>query len=430
MMPCSRLSLVRPNVTSCHRSRHPIALLVSVGLSLASHDLWAAVCSVPEAAHPTIQRALNDPLCSEIELKAQVYTEQLSINRPGGSVIIRGAGAGRTVLASPTRRVRSTIATTFLRGYTYVIQVVPGSSATLADLTVDGGSSIRCGEPYFGVRAHNSSLSLEAVVIENVRGRTADFGCANVIAAAATSESAGSAKLTLVRSTVRTFQQIGLLARGVSSQLSAKDTLLRGAGEQNQQVQTGIELRDGAKGTIERGTIRDLRYSGDPCKGVGTALRFNAAGASTLSSSVLANCDRGVELAKNTAAIDITGNRFVENLSGVLAHDSSPGMSRIVGNGFVTTRRSSAATAAMCFDESGDAVAVRAEKDALVQKNSAAESARCAIELLAGTSHADVSENQAVRSGRSDIEDRGTGNLFNKNLCLSSTPTGLCSGAP
>jgi hypothetical protein len=392
--------------------------------------LRAAVCAVPDAAYPTIQRAVNDPLCSEIELKAQVYTEQININRPGGSVVIRGAGAGRTVLVSPSRRSRSTVSTTFLRGYTYVVQATPGSTARLLDLTVDGGSTIRCGEPTFGLRAHNASLSLEGVVVENVRGRSADFGCANIIAVAATSEGAGSAKLSLLRSTVRGFQQLGLLARGISAELSVKDTLLRGAGEQNQQVQTGIELRDGAKGQIERVTVRDLRYTGDPCKGVGTAVRFSAAGTGKLGTSVIVNSDRGVELAKNTAAIDVADNRFVETLSGLFAHDNGAGLSRINRNGFTSTRRSGAANVAMCFDESGSAIALRSEKDAVVQKNSAADSARCAIELLPGTNNLDVSENQAVRSARTDIEDRGSGNRLSKNLCLNSTPSGLCSGSP
>lgn len=408
------------------------AVLLSVGLvaCLVSAPAWAAVCSVPGTGHPTIQRALNDPTCSEIELKAQVYTEQLNINRPGGSVVLRGAGAGRTVLTSPSRRVRSTVATTFLRGYTYVVQVAPGSTATLSDLTIDGGTSLRCGESYIGLRAHNASASLDAVVIENVRGRTADFGCSNVIAAAVTSEGAGSAKLSMTRGTVRSFQQFGLLARGISAQLSVKDSLIRGAGEQNQQIQTGIELRDGAKGLLDRVTVRDLRYSGDLCKGQGTAVRFSAAGAGTLQAAVLVNSDRGVELAKNAEAIDIRDSRFVETLSGVFAHDNSAGMSRIIGNGFVSTRRSTAATAAMCFNDSGDAIVLRSEVDAVVQKNSMADSARCAVELLSGTSNLDVSENQAVRSARTDLEDAGSSNRFSKNLCLNSTPSGLCSGAP
>jgi hypothetical protein len=99
-------------------------------------------------------------------------------------------------------------------------------------------------------------------------------------------------------------------------------------------------------------------------------------------------------------------------------------------NGFISTKRSTAATVATCFDESGDGVAVRNENDSLISGNSAADSARSAIELLAGTKNLDVRENQLVRSARADLEDKGSGNRLSKNLCQTSAPAGLCTGEP
>jgi hypothetical protein len=105
-------------------------------------------------------------------------------------------------------------------------------------------------------------------------------------------------------------------------------------------------------------------------------------------------------------------------------------MVEISKNAFITTKRSSAATVATCFNDSGDAIAARAEMDSVISGNSAADSARCAIELLSGTSNLDVQSNQALRSGRTDIEDAGTGNRLSKNICESSTPTGICTAPP
>lgn len=408
----------------------PACALAGLGLIWSPSAAQAAPCAVPETGHLTIQSAINDARCTEIDLKAQIYTEQINVNRAGRPVTLRGLGAGRTVLASPLRRNRSTVSTTFLRNYVYVVQVAPGSTLTLADLTVDGGGNARCTEPYFGLRAHNATLNLDAVVVENVRGRGTNFACANVFALGVTAEGTGAASLSLSRATVRGFQQAGILARGSNAKLSLGDTLIRGVGEQNQQAQTGIWVRDGATAALDRATVRDLRFTGDPCKGLGTGVRFSAAAASTTTASVLLGCDRGIELSKNSAAIDIKGNRFVDNFAGVFASQDSAGASRIVQNGFVGTRRSTATNVAMCFADSGDAIAIKGEKDALVQGNSAADSARCAIELLAGTSNLDVQENQSVRSARVDIEDAGSGNRLAKNLCLSSTPAGLCTGTP
>lgn len=403
-------------------------LLGLVALPTLAH---AGLCTVPEATHPTIQRAVDDVRCTEIALKEQVYTGQVSINRPD-AITIHGVGAGRTVLASPLRRTRSTQATTFLRNFTYVVQLRPGSVVTLSDVTIDGGSSARCSENYFGIRAHNARIDLEGVVIENVRGRTTDFACPNVIAAAATAEGTGaSATLGVTRSSVRAFQQIGLLARGAGATLTVKNTVLRGAGTQNQQVQTGIAIRDGAGGTIDRATVNDMHYSGDPCRGVATALSITAAAATQVQDSVFSGIDRGAAISKNTIApIQIAGSRFVETLGGILSSDNGTGRVQISGNAFVSTARSSAATVTTCFDDSGDAIAAKNEKDTVISKNSAADSARCAIELLTGSSNLDVAQNQSVRSARADIEDHGTGNRMTMNLCQSSTPSGLCSGTP
>lgn len=408
----------------------PALVLSSLGWCLLPSSAAAAPCAVPETGHLTIQSAINDPRCTEIDLKAQIYTEQLNVNRAGRPVSIRGLGAGRTVLASPLRRTRSTISTTFLRNYVYVVQVAPGSTLTLSDLTIDGGGNARCSEPYFGLRAHNSTLNLDSVLVENVRGRGTDFACANVFAVGVTAEGSGNASLALSRGTVRSFQQAGILARGTGAKLTLGDTLVRGVGDQNQQAQTGIWVRDGASATLDRATVRDLHFTGDPCKGLGTGIRFSAATASTVTAGLLLGCDRGVELSKNAAAIDIKKNRFVDNFAGVWASENGAGTSRISQNGFTGTRRSTAANVAMCFADSGDAIAIKSEKDSLLQGNSAADSARCAIELLAGTSNLDVQENQSVRSARVDIEDTGSGNRLAKNLCQNSTPSGLCAGPP
>lgn len=429
MKPCHLLPAA-PAAARVRAAWVPALVLSGLGFCLSPAASEAAPCAVPETGHLTIQSAINDARCTEIELKAQIYTEQINVNRAGRPLTIRGLGAGRTVIASPLRRSRSTLSTTFLRNYVYVVQVAPGSTLSLADLTVDGGGNARCTEPYFGLRAHNGTLNLDAVVIENVRGRGTDFACANVFAVGVTAEGTGSARLNLSRATIRSFQVAGIVARGANAAISLGDTLVRGAGDQSQQAQTGIWVRDGAAAALARATVRDLHFTGDPCKGLGNGVRFSAAGVSSLSDSVILGCDRGVELSKSTGTINIKKNRFVDNFAGLLASENGAGNSRIVQNSFSGTRRSTAANVAMCFPESGDAIAIKSEKDALLQGNSAADSARCAIELLAGTSNLDVQENQSVRSARVDIEDVGSANRLSKNLCLSSTPSGLCAGPP
>ena len=77
----------------------------------------AVPCPVPSGSHPTIQSAVDDVGCSEIELGSQVYTENVEI--------------GRTLSVSGVSAVATTIVgRVLITGATSVV--------SLADLTVDG----------------------------------------------------------------------------------------------------------------------------------------------------------------------------------------------------------------------------------------------------------------------------------------------------
>jgi len=77
----------------------------------------AAPCPVPSGSYPTIQSAVDDVGCTEIELGSQVYTENVEI--------------GRTLSVSGISAVATTIAGRVL---------ITGAAAVvnLSDLTVDG----------------------------------------------------------------------------------------------------------------------------------------------------------------------------------------------------------------------------------------------------------------------------------------------------
>jgi nitrous oxidase accessory protein NosD len=55
----------------------------------------AAVCSVPSAAHGTIQAAVDDSGCTEIQLQAGTYAEAVVIPR---SLTLRGDAGGGTLI--------------------------------------------------------------------------------------------------------------------------------------------------------------------------------------------------------------------------------------------------------------------------------------------------------------------------------------------
>ncbi len=72
------------------------SLLIISALGLPAWNALAATCSVPSAAYPTIQAAVNDASCNTINVMPGVYAENISIGRP---LTLLGAQAGQPVAA-------------------------------------------------------------------------------------------------------------------------------------------------------------------------------------------------------------------------------------------------------------------------------------------------------------------------------------------
>ncbi|HEY2138589.1 MAG TPA: hypothetical protein VGH00_00810, partial [Chthoniobacterales bacterium] len=70
------------------------ALVVAATLALTAGSASADICSVPSSTYPTIQSAVDDPICSTINVAPGVYPENVSINR---SLTLNGAQAGQPV---------------------------------------------------------------------------------------------------------------------------------------------------------------------------------------------------------------------------------------------------------------------------------------------------------------------------------------------
>ncbi len=73
--------------------------LVFVGVVLALGSAVGALavpCPVPTGAHPTIQDAVDDVGCTEIELGGQTYIEDVTIGR---TLMVSGVSAAATTIA-------------------------------------------------------------------------------------------------------------------------------------------------------------------------------------------------------------------------------------------------------------------------------------------------------------------------------------------
>jgi len=98
--------------------RHGMALF----MVLISCDLsaFADLCPVPSSSHVTIQAAVDDPACTEIELAAGAFIESVVIPR---DLVLRGASTTATVIEGQ-------------------VTVQGGSTqAHIEDLTIDGSAA-------------------------------------------------------------------------------------------------------------------------------------------------------------------------------------------------------------------------------------------------------------------------------------------------
>jgi hypothetical protein len=60
-------------------------------VSMAALSVPAQICAVPSGQYPTIQSAIDDAGCSEVELTAQVFVESAVVDR---SLTLRGDSSG------------------------------------------------------------------------------------------------------------------------------------------------------------------------------------------------------------------------------------------------------------------------------------------------------------------------------------------------
>jgi len=94
------------------------ALVIAAALALLAPgtSARAATCTVPSGAHPTIQAAVDDPVCTEIEVAAGLYEESPVIDR---HLSLAGASSATTTIGGQVE--------------------VDGAAVDLADLTIVGG---------------------------------------------------------------------------------------------------------------------------------------------------------------------------------------------------------------------------------------------------------------------------------------------------
>jgi hypothetical protein len=112
---------------------------------MAARTAVAVDCSVPSATYPTIQSAVDDPVCDAVNIGSGTFYETISIERP---VTLFGNGAGSTTIDGTAGGSVITVKTT---------------AVTLRDLTIRNGSAQAGG----GIYNEGTDLSIKECQIRN-----------------------------------------------------------------------------------------------------------------------------------------------------------------------------------------------------------------------------------------------------------------------
>lgn len=145
---------------SCPRSMVFLAFLGVLALAPPAVD--AATCTVPSVPHETIQQAVDDIGCTEIELAPQLFIESVSITR---SVVLRGSSSVTTVVQG---RLTVTGASTSVDLHTLTVDgsALPVRGCFEAALDVTGGGRVAADDDVVVINTGGESCPLFADGLE------------------------------------------------------------------------------------------------------------------------------------------------------------------------------------------------------------------------------------------------------------------------
>jgi hypothetical protein len=232
----------------------------------------------------TIQSAINAaPSGATIYICPGTYTEQLLINKSltltgdasNGSFGINANGAVNPVITSPGGGV-VTNASNLAAGVPIAAQIAvvtpTGASGpikvNLYYLAIDGSNNqlSGCGTELIGIYYQNASGTVDQVVTRNQELPPGLGSCQDGFAIYVESgyNSGGSATVTIENSNVHDYDQNGITADGSGTIATILGNYVLGQGAISAAPQNGIQLSNGATGSVKNNQVSDQVYINPP----------------------------------------------------------------------------------------------------------------------------------------------------------------------
>ena len=232
-------------------------------MTFGAVEAQAATCTVP-GTHATIQAAVNDTACSNINVAPGVYDEQVTVMRH--NVTITGSGEDITSIRPTTVTAN---ATSLFSGapIAAIVLVSNAGGVTVENLTVDGGLAApnACAPTYVGIFYRAASGSISETHVTNIFNPSV-AGCQGFLGIFVQSGKGGpgqNSSVVIDGNTVDNYGKNGITANEPGTFVTVSNNTITGRGQLalGDAAQNGVQLANGAHGKVTNNNISNNYYT-------------------------------------------------------------------------------------------------------------------------------------------------------------------------
>lgn len=259
------------------------ALLAATGIgaqTLSAATVYVGSCGPAKStSYTTIQQAVNAvPAGSTIYVCPGTYPEQVTITK---NLTMKGLLSGTSdaaVITSPAGGVVQNTYDLYLPPSIPVaaqLLVQGAQSVNIANITVDGSNNLiaGCAPDLRGIYYQNASGDISGVATRNQTLTTGLTGCQSGegIFVQSGYGSTGHANVTIQGCSVHSFQKNGVTGDGSETNLFVVNDFISGQGPTTGAAENGVQISDGAGGSVVANTVFDDIWAPDTSADTGDA---------------------------------------------------------------------------------------------------------------------------------------------------------------
>ncbi len=267
----------------------------------------------PTTTAPSVQRGVDAASDGDtVNIEDGTYPGQVEVAK---SITLLGQSQANTIIQA-TSNMPAGFSTSSTN---HPVVYIHNTTASVKNLTVDGnGQGGGANNRIEGIGMHNAAGTIDHVTVEHVRQNPLN-GVQEGVAVYVINDDSASRSVNLTNSTLFDYQKNGTVFDGAGLNITVTGNTVTGAGATTQIAQNGIQVGDGATGTISGNTVSGNEYSGassgsDPLNDVQSVglLLFNTSGLQVTGNTVDGN---DVGIYNNTDGATISGNHLGDTVA-------------------------------------------------------------------------------------------------------------------